>query len=216
MKTIKFLAVCLMAAALSACEKQNPVQADPDSVSTNPSSDVQYAQASGGVKTECTGEVCTDGTQGCWMNWDVNTNILTCCEGCSMVITTGIASNLDQGLTEYIGETEPHFAEYVQVNYGQDLISVNSIEVVNYESEFLLVKYEYTNIAQGFESSVAYRLDLDQAAAVANKFEIDCSGGCTNQEASCSESFNLNTGDVSCTCEGSCNMVVTQLATASE
>jgi len=210
MKTLKFLAASLLIMTFAACEKSATLDSDLDKQNTNPTENIQYAQTSAGVKVECTGSECTDGTEGCWMSHHLPTNTVNCCEGCSMVITMGVASVLDEDLLDHIEHVQGNFEDYVESNYPNADVGVNTIEVTNFEDEFVLIKYEYTNITEGFVSSVAYRVNFDQGA-VANKFEIDCSGGCNSEGASCSESYNLNTGDVSCTCEGSCNMTVTQL-----
>lgn len=213
MKTLKTCLLLLAVCAFVACEKQTPLTNDPTSTNVDHNEDIQLVQASAGVKVECNSS-CTQSQEECRINgtYSGGTHTLTCsCEGCTMVITNGIAPMMDQELLAHVEHVEANYHDYLNQNYGSDEITTHAVEVVNFEDEFVYIQFDYTNQTQGEESSVAYKVTFDQAAAVANKFEIDCSGGCTDENSTCRENFNVNTGSASCTCEGSCTMTVTQL-----
>jgi|GEM_PF-1253110 len=212
MKTIKLIGALVLVLAMASCQKNDSLPTSNEK-SVDQMEVVQYAEATSGVKVECNGS-CTGSEETCRLNgtYSGGVNTIVCsCEGCTMVITMGMAPVLDQDLLDNVEHVESHYEDYIENTYQNDEVSTNTIEVVNFQDDYVLIKYEYTNETEEFDSSVAFKVAFDNQGAVANKFVIDCSGGCSGEGESCAENFNVNTGNVSCTCEGSCNMTVTQL-----
>jgi hypothetical protein len=216
MKTYRFITMLTVLILLCSCSSDNNnLVTDDTEVKTSLDINTKNGSKSlsnlfeTGPTVRCTGE-CTSDTNskfGCVVNFSFDTpHLVRCaCEGCAMTITT----DLSNGLVEYSEIAETGFlidlGNYIHDEYNVTDVYAESIRLFQAGDSYV-VSIEFYDLEDKLQS-VSLQMNLD----FGNKFIIDCRGDCNEPSEMCSEYFNMNTGEASCTCAGSCNMTVTQV-----
>jgi hypothetical protein len=144
------------------------------------------------------------------MLYDGGAGTIECpCNDCVMrfsQISAGEASRYLSPSSDYV----KYFNEHLIAKFGTAKVLLYSVEIKKYEATEV-VWFIYKELGGAEESSVMYVAKLDESGLRAGPvIEVDCSGGCDNPGETCRERYILSTGDVECTCQGSCSMKITE------
>lgn len=211
----KLILVSFLATLIIGCGKEeSTIQNGTDVESVNNvSNDKEKTQKAitAGVTATCTGGGCTDGGA-CKMTLSTSPYYIECCAGCSMTITAIAGYAYDASLEDYLEYIPENLNDYFTGNYGASYdVVINNTDIYKPASGDVYIFVDYTENSTGDQSSVSFILEFDDQAELSKKQQIDCSGSCNEPSESCRERYYPSTGGVECTCEGSCNMVVTEL-----
>jgi len=214
----KLILVSFLATFITGCGKEYDLGQSETNVesTTSASKDKVKTQKAitAGVKATCTGGGCTDGGA-CKMTLSTSPYYIECCAGCSMTITAIAGYTYDASLKDYLDYISENLDDYFTDNYGGSYdVVISNTEIYKPASGDVYIFIEYTDNSTAVESSISFILEFDEQAQLSKKQQIDCSGSCNEPTESCRERYYPSSGGVECTCEGACNMVVTELPNA--
>ena len=109
-------------------------------------------------------------------------------------------------LAKYVGGTSPAL--------GASPILISQVVVEDY-NDLRIVVYDYLD-ANDDTKTVMFAVKKQGNATLGrfvatdppNPVVINCDGPCKDENATCRESYSLETGSVSCTCEGECDLSI--------
>ena len=154
-----------------------------------------------GTTTKCTVQVPLD-----------NPEYAECsCTGCALHIIfdrnqekeVGI-NNSQTFLSDFINHIKDDFSSKSLNN-----VSIKQIVVEDY-NDVRIVVYEYYDFNNRLESVMLVKKKDEQQKMGGPTIVVDCSGGCESPGATCRERYIISTGDVECTCSGSCVMEISE------
>lgn len=163
---------------------------------------------------ECLGG-CDNNTRSCSLIANINDpSVVQCsCGGCRMVITT----RNSQGKEYFLKDIEISSNKSIEFFVKAVKTENKTLQSINIEK----IDYEFYDDAKVFyityydESNELNSKMLISTLETINNIEfdpivVDCRGGCDERGKSCRESFDMNTGIATCTCEGSCTMYINE------
>jgi hypothetical protein len=222
MKTKLIIIALLSAFIFTACEKEENKNLNSENHSVKKKSvDVNYNKANGATsayKIYC-GGTC-DGSGGeCHLvgtvgNGDVPTIVSCSCEGCAMH-SEGIASlPLNAQLVSNLEYVNEDFDDYSSSTYPNQSVTISSVSFYEFNINKVFVQFEYIIEDVSVEGDVSFILEYNSNySSLIKKTIVDCAGGCDDEGKTCRESFNTGSGEIACTCQGTCEMTITEVPT---
>jgi len=141
-----------------------------------------------------------------------NPNVAECsCEGCELHIifdrNNGLSVGIDNNQTFILD-----FIDYVRNDFQQrnlNKLSLNEILIEDY-TDVRIIVYEYINPMNEIESVMLVKKKDENGQMRDPTIIVDCTGGCNAPGETCRERYIIATGDVECTCEGTCVMEISE------
>jgi hypothetical protein len=159
------------------------------------------------------GGTCDGSGRGCSLIMDINNpDVVECdCTGCQLEITFDKkkAFSTETQLKHNIYASS--FSDYITSNKKNltNFVNIQNIYVDEY-NDVRTVLYEYLSEKSNEVESVMFIENLNEDNRGSGPdIVVSCSGGC-NGNQTCRERYIISTGSVECTCEGACEMTVSE------
>ena len=218
----KIITICLTGLVITSCNKTDEINTIKNNTenTTLQSKTKNRQDKSSGVAAAyhvyCSGTCENESGEECHLTGTLGDGseptIVQChCEGCTMNYSSVASLPLDAKLINNIDFVMEDIDSYFTENYPIESLVISSVIFYKLVNNFVVIQVDYNNSTSTINDEITYQLEFDIEGELVKKTEIDCSGGCNSQGETCRESFNTGNGEVSCTCEGSCIMTLTEV-----
>ena len=217
MKPLKLISALVLSAMISitACKKEggkllsDAKQKSSAGIKQKDTKSKSIAAVIAGIEVSCSG-TCDGSEEVCHLTRTMGevTTVDCHCEGCTMEVSTIADLSSDLSLLSNLDFVWDDFNSYLDSIYPLEDIEVSSISIFELQSGSIITQIDYLNSTSTIDENLTYKLDFDSKQQIDKKTRIDCSGGCDAAGLRCREQINVDSGDVSCTCEGSCAMTI--------